>query len=199
MRLSVLLAAFIMLAVLLSPAVLAEDESAYYMVITHPDEEYDIGSEVDVTVHVFDRTAYVDVDSVTMMVGSFMSMREVNMTAAGTGMWTGSFEILEEDVFDLVFYRTVTLAAEAEVNGTPVADASASVNMVVTPETEAMLIITNKLDPPGVYMDPGETKTLTWEFRYDGDLVDPDELRGQLYEGSSADSFAPEKVSTRSG
>jgi len=195
MRLSVLLAAFIMLAVLLSPAVLAEDAAAFYMVVTYPDGEYDVGSEVDLTVHVFDRANYVDVDAVTVMVGSFMGMREVNVTEQATGKWAGTFTIEEDDVLDM-YYRSVMVAGEAEVNGTPVADTSASITLVMPVETEEMLVITNSLDPPGVYMSPGETKTLTWKYRYDGELVDPDEVSGQVYEGSNADSFAPEKVTT---
>ena len=196
MRLRALLATLLMLAVLFSPIVLAEDTDAYHLVITYTDEDYSLGDDVDVTVHVFEKGNYVEVDNVTLAIFRDAGLpKTVELTEGGTGMWAGTFTIEADDVNDLGFSKYVSMFAEAQVNETTVEETYGSLSMPVTQEEER-LVVTHSLDPPSVYMDPGATKTITWQFRYDGDLVDPDEMDGMIFEGSSDRPFDPVKSST---
>jgi hypothetical protein len=197
MRLRALLATILMLAVVMSPAVFAEDSDAYHLVITYPDQEYGVDDEVDVTVHVFEKASYASVDSVTfMVVDSEFDMREIEMTETGTGQWTGTFTIVEGDITDLGFYKYVSMAATAEVESLTVEETAGTITIPTTEEATETLGITSSMDPPGVYMGPGESKTITWEIRYNNQLVTPATLEGNVYEGSGSDAFSPTQQST---
>lgn len=74
----------------------AEASSPLNVVITYPDERYELESEVDVTVHVFDFGSYSDIQDVVLVVGE--TDREVNTTREGIGLFTGTIEIQEEDL-----------------------------------------------------------------------------------------------------
>ena len=198
MRLKALLATILMLAVLFTPLALAEDTDAYHMVITYTDMEYGVGDDVAITVHVFDKAQYVSVDYVNMTVGSFTDTRDVELNEDGTGRWTGTFTIQEGDIGDIGLYRHVPISAEADVNGSIVEDVEQSILIPVAEVVPEILFISTSLTPPSVYTGPGETKTITWEIRYDDQLVDPTTIEGSWYvhSGSSTESFDPVKSST---
>jgi len=195
MRLRALLATIMMLAVLLSPTIFAEDTDAYHLVITYTDLEYSIGDDVDVIVHVFEKGNYVGVDNVSMMIYRDVGLPKVVELAEGaTGKWAGTFTIEAEDVSDTFLGKYLSLFAEAEVEESIVEDAYGSI--IMPADGEAILVITHSLNPPSVYMGPGEAKTITWEFRYNGDLVDATTMTGTIFEGSSDRSFDPTRSST---
>ncbi|MCK5254225.1 MAG: hypothetical protein KAQ96_14800, partial [Thermoplasmata archaeon] len=185
-----------MLAVLFTPSVLAEDTDSYHMVITYTDMEYAVGDDVAVIVHVFDKAEYVSVDNVNMTVGSLTDNRDVELNEAGTGRWTGTFTIQEGDISDVGLSRYVDLSAEADVDGSIVERTVQSITIPTTMDGPEVLFISTSLTPPSVYMGPGETKTITWDIRYDGQLVDPTTIKGSMYDGSSTEPFDLVKSST---
>ncbi|MCJ2539724.1 MAG: hypothetical protein LN414_00460, partial [Candidatus Thermoplasmatota archaeon] len=185
-----------MLAVLFTPSVLAEDTDAYHMVITYTDMEYGVGDDVAVNVHVFDKADYVSVDNINMTVGSFMDTRDVELNEAGTGRWTGTFTIQEGDIFDIGLTQHVLISAEADVNGNIVEDVEQLILIPVAEVAPEVLFISTSLSPPSVYMGPGETKTIMWDIRHDGQLVDPTTIKGSMYDGSSTEPFDLVKSST---
>ena len=77
--------------------------------ITVPDVEWDVGSEITVTVHVFNEGAYYDPDDVNLTMGE--EYKEVNLTKVDTGLYTGTFTVMEEDLDwdgDIVLEAAVT-------------------------------------------------------------------------------------------
>jgi hypothetical protein len=183
-----------MLTVLLSPATaVLGDDDGYYMVITYGAGSYEIGDNVDVVVHVFDKAAYTDtIDNVTLEVGS----REMDLTMSGTGRWQGSFEILEEDVEEGYGTPFVGLIATGYEGETFVEMAFSTV-MMASSTTESMnLKINSVIDPPSVYMESGETKTITWRIFYDDTLVEPTSFELSLDEDGSGSMVDPTREST---
>jgi hypothetical protein len=182
-----------MLTVLLSPATaVLGDNDGYYMVITYGAGSYEVGDTVDVIVHVFDMGAYTDtIDNVTLEVGS----REIELTMGGTGRWQGSFDILEEDVESSggsFLYMTAN-----GFMGENYAESTYSYMALVSSTTGMKyLAINSVMDPPSVYMVPGETKTVTWRIYYDGTLVEPTSFELRLDEDESDSVVDPTREST---
>jgi hypothetical protein len=196
MRLKVLLATIMMLAVLMSPSVIGEDSDGYHLVITYVDKEYGVGDDVDVTVHVFDKAQYVSVDNVTLMVGAMFDLREEELTEAGVGLWTGTFTIAEGDLASIGSFDYVVMTAEAVVESVSVESTLAMLMIPRAVEDPETLAISTSMNPSGIYMGPGEQKTITWEIRYQGDLVDATTMTSIVYEGSNQNEFTPTKSST---
>jgi hypothetical protein len=176
-----------MLAVLASPAVttvFGQDSDAYYMVITYGDGTYEVGNSVTATVHVFNAGADFDADSVNLSVGDF-PMRDITLTKGATGKWSGSFVIEETDMSPISSLGDVVpLMAVAYINDTEVEDAFGYVPVDSgAAETENLLVSTS-ISPPGIQMDPGQTKTVTWKFYNGGDLVDPNVISLWLDDGN---------------
>ncbi len=186
-----------MLTVLLSPATaVLGDDDGYYMVITYGAGSYEIGDSVDVTVHVFDKAAYTDtIDNVTLEVGD--QFREIDLTMGETGRWQGSFEILEEDSEENFFGESyVLLDATGLVDETFVESAFSFLSLASAATDMKFLAINSVLEPPSVYMEPGETKTVTWRIYYDGTLVEPTSFELWLDEGGSEVEVDPAREST---
>ncbi|NIP36666.1 MAG: hypothetical protein GWN18_10155, partial [Thermoplasmata archaeon] len=133
-------------------------------------------------------------DNVTFQVGS-SGTKEVELTEGATGKWTGTFTIEESDITDFGFTRYLPMYAEAEMNGSTVKTAENAIYMYDM-STEESLLITSSLDPPSVYMGPGDTKTITWEVRRDGTLVDPTTIDAVKYEGAGDEPIELTKSST---
>ncbi len=185
-----------MLTVLLSPATaVLGDDDGYYMVITYGAGSYEIGDTVDVTVHVFDRAAYTDtIDNVTLEVGDLD--REVDLTMGGAGRWQGSFLILEEDVIESFGGSYISMSAMGLVGESYVESAFSYLSMATEAAEMKFLAVNSVMDPPSVYMGPGETKTVTWRIYYDGSLVEPTSFELWLDENGSDSVVDPTREST---
>ncbi len=184
-----------MLTVLLSPATaVLGDDDGYYMVITYGAGSYEIGDTVDVTVHVFDKAAYTDtIDNVTLEMGDLN--REIDLTMGAAGKWQGSFEILEDDVAESFGGSYISLTATGLVDETFVEMAFSYITMASTATEMKFLAINSVMDPPSVYMEPGETKTVTWRITYDGSLVEPTSFELWLDDGESETEVDPSRES----
>jgi hypothetical protein len=64
--------------------------------ITVPEQEWAVGTDLDVTVHVFNDGEHYDPDEVNLTVGDLA--RELNLTTESTGVYTVTFTIEEDDV-----------------------------------------------------------------------------------------------------
>jgi hypothetical protein len=185
------------LFVLVAPAVAAQngwntDEDSYFMAITYEDLEYDINDEIVITVHVFEAGEYVQVDNVSLTVGFFMGTpRDVVLTEGAPGRWSAATTIQEDDLYMEMLYLT----AMAEMSSTIVEETSAYL-LVGALEVEEYLSIKLTLDPPGSQMGPGETKTITWEVRRDGQLTDPTMVSLEMEEGDNFSNVDPDRLST---
>ena len=76
--------------------------------VTYPAGEYIIGSDVNVTVHVFREGVRYDPTSVVLNVGAME--REVPLTMASVGTYNGNFTIEEADID----YGSITMMAVVE-------------------------------------------------------------------------------------
>ena len=84
--------------------------------MTWPDEEYDIGSQLDVTIHVYMEGDPFDPDTIYLIVGYVD--REMNVARSDTGKYASSF-IIEEDMLG---WGALYLTATAEVDAMPRSD-----------------------------------------------------------------------------
>ena len=154
------------------------DEDAMYSVITYADREYTIGSNVDIVVHVFESGRYAAGATVEVMVGNdYMNPHMVEVTEQGTGQWKGNFTIEDRDVesWDQLYSDSWVPVSAQITKGTADEAAYTAINLA-TSEPEGTLTMSSKVSPASIYVAPGESRTVTWEVRYDGDLVDASEV-----------------------
>jgi hypothetical protein len=198
MRKLTVIAGVLMLVLSLAPMASAYsgDDDAMYAVITYPEKVYNVGDEVEITVHVFEAADYAASDDVNVSIG--YSGHYVDMTESQTGRWTGTFTIEEEDIMGMGQISSdewVTVSADVYREFIVVEDAWGVIG-VGTAEEEIPLIVEATVTPPSIYLKQGETKTITWRVTYSGNVVEPDSVEGYMWTDSGQDSFEPEKVST---
>ena len=170
--------AMLLALVILSPAAMAlvppgEDDSIY-AAITYTAGSYDVGSKVDILVHVWEAGQYASAEGVEVIVGfEFMNPHTVPMTEQATGRWKGNFTILEGDVTggssssDL---RYVPVSADVIRGGLTVEHAFATIDLATIAGDR--LTAKTTLSPASSYGTPGETRALTWLLRLGTTPVD---------------------------
>jgi hypothetical protein len=176
MRRLAALALVLFLGLAASPAA-AQGESdgdALYSVITYADREYTIGSNVDIVVHVFESGHYTPGAAVELTVGPYYpNPRTVNVTEQGTGTWKGNFTIEQGDVtrYDQLGSGGFVMASAKITKGTADEYASTTIELAAS-EPEGRFTLSTRVSPASIYVSPGESRTVTWEARYNGNLVD---------------------------
>jgi hypothetical protein len=146
--------------------------SSMAVFMTYPDEGYDIGSEITVTVHVFNAGDYYDPDYVNLTVyGS--DMRNVTLTKASTGIYRATFTIEADDVDE---WNEMNLEATAGDDGVPWPDEATDWDYVqiggdVEGEFRLMLEFA---DPADQNPSPGDTVEMVVETYWGTGPVDPD-------------------------
>lgn len=88
----------------------ARDGFAIY--ITYPQDAYHVGSQVNVTVHVFYRGEYYDADNVSLLI-DYPGNREIPLHNGSIGKYNATFIIETDDVSD--YNGEVTLEAHADM------------------------------------------------------------------------------------
>ena len=136
--------------------------------ITFPDDPYEIGSDVPVTVHVFREGVRHDPGEVNLTVGE--ANREIPLTRQSEGLYNGTFTIGEEDIF----WGLVPINAVARDGTDPVEEAFASKSILPRSLDRLKVTIVTPDDGTDVY-GPGETIEFTVEVTFDGAPVEPDE------------------------
>ena len=136
--------------------------------ITFPAGTYDIGSEMTVTVNVFNAGERYDPDEVKLEVGSFMTFREVGLTKSDVGLYQGVFTIGVDDVegTEVILLATATdgfiLTDEAtDTKFVGLASGGLSVDITIPDQADLM---------PA----PGQTVEFIVLIESGGELVDPD-------------------------
>jgi hypothetical protein len=164
-------------------------ETSMHMCITYPEGEYRVGSDMSFTVHVFSEGEYVTPDNVTVNVGTNTDTpREVETTESSKGKYTGSFTVTNDDVPSEG--TSVRIEAEAQWNGEGI-DTYQYVYMEGIPE----LVIFPRFEGGGLYIGSGESRTVIWECRYGGELVDC-EVELSIYGPGGYDDYTPDREST---
>ena len=151
----------------ISPASTAElgTENSLAVFITYPYGDYEIGSQVNVTVHVFQAGEYFDPDGVDLEIRE--SGKYVDLTRTATGVYTGSFVIVWEDLSD---YLGVYLDADAD----PISGYSVRDTVLVDTVYSRFQVYSIWLTPVEGELRPGQDITLEVQATYQGEFVDPD-------------------------
>jgi hypothetical protein len=141
------------------------DTDLLFCSITYPEGNYSVGSNVTFTIHVFDGAEYTDVDTVEMMVLSDRNMdRHIEITKKATGLWTGELTVMERDVGFTGSW--ITLFAKVAA-GEDLATGSVTISL----ENPYNLAVTATIGGGGLYLRPGDSRTITWQVTLNGEPV----------------------------
>ena len=151
----------------LSPVITADvgTENSLAVFITYPYGDYEIGSQVNVTVHVFQAGEYFDPEGVDLEIRE--SGKNIDLTKAATGVYTGNFVIVWEDLSD---YLGVYLDANAE----PISGSSVWHTVLMNTVYTRFQVSSVWLTPADRELRPGQDITLEVQATYQGEFVDPD-------------------------
>jgi hypothetical protein len=136
------------------------------VIVTVEKGNYLPGSQIDITVHVFDKDSYVSADDISVTVGYYPS-EEVNMTEIQTGIYVGTYTVKPEDTM---------VGITATVNrGTDTDTAYTFVDSDEESEVAVDFSVDITLDDPNDYQaEPGDAVEITVTVKENGTLVDPD-------------------------
>lgn len=137
------------------------------VVITYPDGQYEFGSEVEVTVHVFDNGQYSDVQEVDLGVGD--RKRPVNMTREGIGLFTCTIVLKEEDLS--VFYDVALKTRVKLDDGWVEPRGGTSIHTVYDLAFKPEIVLHDFNDR---WLQPGDTVLYDVLITFMGEFVDPD-------------------------
>jgi hypothetical protein len=146
--------------------------------ITMDDQEWDVGSDLDITVHVFNDGEYYDPDFVNLTVGDME--REVNLTRESTGLYTVTITVLEDDVD---YDGDLGLQVIATDEGPFWPDMAWDfVYLYGGGGGDEFMVFTYITDNSGSNAKPGQTIHVSIETTFSGEPVDPDNLDVYVYD-----------------
>lgn len=134
--------------------------------LTYEYGDHEVGSEVNVTLHVFKEGHYFDPDGVQLERRE--SGRSVELERSSVGVYEGSFEIAWEDISTDGMW--VYLDGGAHMSSDYSVDVFAAVETVYS----RFQVTWEWLEPSEGVMSPGQEVTLEVQTIYQGDFVDPD-------------------------
>jgi hypothetical protein len=143
-------------------------DSPLAIFITYPDEEYDVGSDVIITLHVFLAGEYSDPQSVTLTVGE--DDREIGLTPQDTGIYKGVFTIEDGDLSD---FGSLWVKAEAMVTFIIFDFFATDTATIPTVLGSAFEVAVKIPDARDQFPDPGQEVELVVDVTYLGSPVDP--------------------------
>ena len=140
-----------------------------------PEGDYDVGSEVTVTVHVFRSGDYFDPDFVNLTVGhEYFGLREVNLTKASVGHYEATFTILEGDID---WEGDVFLESWVEDGAGPDEVDAYAYFTIRGKVFDVTLVLSDYSD---LFPEPGDTVDYQATVTLDGEPIDPDEIWGYV-------------------
>lgn len=155
----------LMLACAIVPQAAAMSNSLK-VIVTVEKGYFEPGSDIDITVHVFDKGTYVSADTISVQVGSYPFV-EVNVTETQTGIYVGTYTVMPEDT-------TLYISATAS-RGTDSDTGDTYLDLEEEPEVEPDFTVEITLDDPGDYQaQPGDAVEITVKVKENGTLVAPD-------------------------
>ncbi|MCK4970227.1 MAG: hypothetical protein KAS77_06865, partial [Thermoplasmata archaeon] len=143
--------------------------------ITYPEGDYEIGSTVTATVHVFLEGEYYDPDHVnlTIIVDTWEINREINLTRVDVGIYEGTFTIREDDVYGI--FNEVLL--ETYFHGRAV---QTRTDMTFIPMTDPFHMDVRFPDQTDLYPSPGQTVEFVINVTYEQEPIDPDHITASI-------------------
>ena len=137
--------------------------------ITYPEGDYDIGSTVTATVHVFLEGEYHDPEHVNLTRQGLQThdVREIPLTRVSVGRYEGTFTIQEDDVLRIlneVWLEAYFYGRAAQMHFT----------MSFIPIPESFHVDVHFPDPSDLYPEPGETVEFEINITNGGEPVYPD-------------------------
>jgi len=182
----------VLLATSTSTCAFVGEDNDLAVYITYPDQSYDVGSDIIVTVTVFRAAEYYDPDSVTLQVGE--ESREVGLTREAEGRYKGVVTVQLADLGSSGYLSLYALAEESgwfgdeayEYQDVPtLVGSSFTVGIIVPDSTDSM-------------PSPGEDVELVVDLDFRGSPVDPDAGTLQVYYTDPAD-ISTDIATTRIG
>ena len=147
-----------------------ESTDAIWIEIVIPDKEWDEGDVIDISLHVFDEGEYTDVDVLEAYISDYVNETRLETTRVSMGIWECSF-VVEDWLYEnggVYFFVNVTLNDESYVDDR---------HIWFGPQTSYDdLQVTHTMEPASVMVDGEAVRTITWEVKYKGELVDPDSM-----------------------
>jgi hypothetical protein len=167
MRKLTVILSILMLVCAIVPQATATSDSLE-VIVTVEKRIFQPGSQIDITVHVFDKGTYVSADEISVVVGYYPYV-EVNVTETQTGVYEGSYTIKQDDTMVIV---TATVS-----RGTDSDTGYAFVELTEEPEEVVDFSVDVMLDDPRDYQaEPGDAVEITVTVKENGTLVDADTL-----------------------
>ena len=137
--------------------------------MTYPDETYDVGDDLIVTVHVFRNGEYYDPDQVSLTVGD--AERSVGLTGEAEGRYKGVVTIAETD---LDSWGDLDLSADASDGSGLWKDSASDWKWIPTEAGSGLDVTIHLVDAVDMYPSPGDDVEFHVQVTYRGDPVDPD-------------------------
>lgn len=159
----------LVLLIIASPTAMGvarESTDAIWIEIVIPDKEWDEGDVIDISMHVFDEGEYSDVDVLEAYISDYVNDTRLESTRVSMGIWECSF-VVEHSLYEnggVYFFVNVTLNDESYEYYR---------HIWFGPQTSYDdLQVSHTVEPASVMVDD-DVRTITWEVRYRGELVDP--------------------------
>ena len=148
-----------------------EHPDAIWILVTRPQVDLTVGDTLEFTVHVFDEGEYIEVDIIEVYASQYDTEYElVDLVQLGRGMWNGSVHLVDSMDDGNYTYIDVNLTIDgAEYWHFEFFEWQMS-------HYSERLILTHDIVPRSQYIDEDSVRTITWEVRYGGQLVDPDSM-----------------------
>jgi hypothetical protein len=154
--------------------------------ITHSEDAYEVGDEVNVTVHVFSEGEYIDPPNITFLGG--IPEREINLTRTDKGLFHVNFTIGPDELDDGLF------RIECFINDTDGELLAKDRSCVHTTYYEAFKIDLMVIDPVDESPRPGQEVKFLARFTYLGDPVDPDGMVSHFVDPEGKLELTPKRM-----
>lgn len=166
-----LLLIVILLLTAMAPATSAglSYNSGLALFMTYPDQEYDVGDDLIVTVHVFREGEYYNPDLLTLTVDA--SDRDIGLTEEAEGRYKGIITIADTD---LDAWGDLELYADATDGSGMFADSASEWLWISTQAGSGFDVAIRLVEAVDIYPGPGDDVEFRVHLTYRGDPVDPD-------------------------
>lgn len=165
MRKTIVVFFVLMLALAIVPHAAATSDSLK-VIVTVEKGIYQVGSRINITVHVFDLGTYVSADDISVTADVY-PYENVNVTEIQTGIYEGTYTVKPEDDTIVTFTAMVSKGTDSDTG---------YIYIDLEEEAEeADFSVDIALDDPGDYQaESGDAVEITVTVKENGTLVDPD-------------------------
>ena len=175
-----LIVTLIIFFVFLLPAASASDDSMkVLLLIGNPGDDlvYEVGDSVPIEVHVFDSGQPIDADSppTVTLNRNEPNEREISVLKTGSGIYSGSFTIREDDADEYFSIRARATLGKENEEDTSYDEDTYSTSIQLSGDWGLNLDLEfDKTGISNIMASPGDTIDMTITIKYNGVKVDPD-------------------------